>query len=304
MDNQDVVSGQIIVQKQSEVPREHPRKALVRWELDKVYALPYTRRYHPIYEAMGGVPAIREVQFIQNRGCFGGCNFCAIQLHQGRRVTSRSADSIVAEAERMTHEPDFGAIHDIGSPTANFRFPSCREQMLRYVQRQALAPATCSHRGPQRLPENPPPRPGAARRQEGVHPQRHPLDYLMADPDDTFFKELVEYHVSGQLKVAPEHCAPTPSPTWEAAIETFNKFKDKFYELRRREKSSTSCRISCPRPGSTLRMPSIWPNTLQEPYAPRAGAGFLSHARHREHLYVLHRPRPLYFEAGVCGKDR
>ena len=136
MDNQDVVSGQIIVQKQSEkyLVQNIPAKPLVRWELDKVYALPYTRRYHPIYEAMGGVPAIREVQFsiIQNRGCFGGCNFCAIQLHQGRRVTSRSADSIVEEAERMTHEPDFkGYIHDVGGPTANFRFPSCREQMLR-----------------------------------------------------------------------------------------------------------------------------------------------------------------------------
>ena len=138
MDNQDVVSGQIIVQKQSEkyLVQNIPAKPLVRGELDKVYALPYTRRYHPIYESMGGVPAIREVQFsiIQNRGCFGGCNFCAIQLHQGRRVTSRSADSIVEEAERMTHEPDFkGYIHDVGGPTANFRFPSCREQMLRGI---------------------------------------------------------------------------------------------------------------------------------------------------------------------------
>ena len=153
MDNQDVVSGQIIVQKQSEkyLVQNIPAKPLVRWELDKVYALPYTRRYHPIYEAMGGVPAIREVQFsiIQNRGCFGGCNFCAIQLHQGRRVTSRSADSIVEEAERMTHEPDFkGYIHDIGGPTANFRFPSCREQMLRGMcngGKHCLAPTTCSH---------------------------------------------------------------------------------------------------------------------------------------------------------------
>ena len=153
MDNQDVVSGQIIVQKQSEkyLVQNIPAKPLVRWELDQVYALPYTRRYHPIYEDMGGVPAIREVQFsiIQNRGCFGGCNFCAIQLHQGRRVTSRSADSIVAEAERMTHEPDFkGYIHDIGGPTANFRFPSCREQMLRGMcngGKHCLAPQTCSH---------------------------------------------------------------------------------------------------------------------------------------------------------------
>src|SRR5699024_10140141 len=130
MDNQDVVSGQIIVQKQSEryLVQNIPAKPLVRCELDKVHALPYTRRYHPVYESMGAVPAIRQVQFsiIQNRGWLGGCNFCAIRLHQGRRVTSRSADTIVAEAERMTHEPDFkGYIPDVGGPTANFRFPSC-----------------------------------------------------------------------------------------------------------------------------------------------------------------------------------
>ena len=215
MDNQDVVSGNIIVQKQSEkyLVQNIPAKPLVRWELDKVYALPYTRRYHPIYEAMGGVPAIREVQFsiIQNRGCFGGCNFCAIQLHQGRRVTSRSADSIVAEAERMTHEPDFkGYIHDVGGPTANFRFPSCREQMLRGMcsgGKHCLAPTTCSHmivdhsdylKILRRVRELPGVKKVFIR--SGIR-----FDYLMADPDDTFFKELVEYHVSGQLKVAPEH---------------------------------------------------------------------------------------------------
>ena len=115
MDNQDVVSGQIIVQKQSEkyLVQNIPAKPLVRGELDKVYALPYTRRYHPIYESMGGVPAIREVQFsiIQNRGCFGGCNFCAIQLHQGRRVTSRSADSIVAGSRAHDPRAGFQGLH-------------------------------------------------------------------------------------------------------------------------------------------------------------------------------------------------
>ena len=196
MDNQDVVSGNIIVQKQSEkyLVQNIPAKPLVRWELDKVYALPYTRRYHPIYEAMGGVPAIREVQFsiIQNRGCFGGCNFCAIQLHQGRRVTSRSADSIVAEAERMTHEPDFkGYIHDIGGPTANFRFPSCREQMLRGMcngGKHCLAPTTLAYMG------KPP-------------------------------------------------------------IETFNKFKDKFYELSRKagKKQYLVPYLMSSHPGSTLK---------------------------------------------------
>ena len=265
MDNQDVVSGQIIVQKQSEkyLVQNIPAKPLVRGELDKVYALPYTRRYHPIYESMGGVPAIREVQFsiIQNRGCFGGCNFCAIQLHQGRRVTSRSADSIVAEAERMTHEPDFkGYIHDIGGPTANFRFPSCREQMLRGMcngGKHCLAPTTCSHmivdhsdylKILRRVRELPGVKKVFIR--SGIR-----FDYLMADPDDTFFKELVEYHVSGQLKVAPEHCAPnTLAYMGKPPIQTFNKFKDKFYELSRKagKKQYLVPYLMSSHPGSTL----------------------------------------------------
>ena len=235
MDNQDVVSGQIIVQKQSEkyLVQNIPAKPLVRWELDKVYALPYTRRYHPIYEAMGGVPAIREVQFsiIQNRGCFGGCNFCAIQLHQGRRV-----------------------------PTANFRFPSCREQMLRGMcsgGKHCLAPTTCSHmivdhsdylKILRRVRELP----GVKRVfiRSGIR-----FDYLMADPDDTFFKELVEYHVSGQLKVAPEHCAPnTLAYMGKPPIQTFNKFKDKFYELSKKagKKQYLVPYLMSSHPGSTL----------------------------------------------------
>ena len=244
MDNQDVVSGQIIVQKQSEkyLVQNIPAKPLVRWELDKVYALPYTRRYHPIYEAMGGVPAIREVQFsiIQNRGCFGGCNFCAIQLHQGRRVTSRSADSIVAEAERMTHEPDFkGYIHDIGGPTANFRFPSCREQMLRGMcngGKHCLAPTTCSHmivdhsdylKILRRVRELPGVKKVFIR--SGIR-----FDYLMADPSDTFFKELVRYHISGQLKVAPEHVSDQvlrvmgkpPHAVYQQFVEKYKKINE------------------------------------------------------------------------------
>ena len=238
MDNQDVVSGNIIVQKQSEkyLVQNIPAKPLVRWELDKVYALPYTRRYHPIYEAMGGVPAIREVQFsiIQNRGCFGGCNFCAIQLHQGRRVTSRSADSIVAEAERMTHEPDFkGYIHDVGGPTANFRFPSCREQMLRGMcsgGKHCLAPTTCSHmivdhsdylKILRRVRELPGVKKVFIR--SGIR-----FDYVLADPSDVFFKELVRYHISGQLKVAPEHVS-------DAVLEKMGKPKHSVY-LRFAEK--------------------------------------------------------------------
>ena len=210
------------------------------------------------------MPAIREVQFsiIQNRGCFGGCNFCAIQLHQGRRVTSRSADSIVEEAERMTHEPDFkGYIHDVGGPTANFRFPSCREQMLRGMctgGKHCLAPTTCSHmivdhsdylKILRRVRELPGVKKVFIR--SGIR-----FDYLMADPDDTFFKELVEYHVSGQLKVAPEHCAPnTLAYMGKPPIETFNKFKDKFYELSKKagKKQYLVPYLMSSHPGSTLK---------------------------------------------------
>ena len=137
MDQQDCVSGKPVVQKQSEkyLVQNIPSTPLTRRELDEVYAMPFTRRYHPSYEALGGVPAIEEVEFsiIQNRGCYGGCNFCAITMHQGRRVTSRSeASSIVAEAEAMTKAPNFkGYIHDVGGPTANFRPLSCAQQMTK-----------------------------------------------------------------------------------------------------------------------------------------------------------------------------
>ena len=191
-----------------------------------------------------------------------GCNFCAIQLHQGRRVTSRSADSIVAEAEQMTHEPDFkGYIHDIGGPTANFRFPSCGQQMKKGMctgGKHCLAPQACPHlivdhkdylnilRRVRALP-------GVKKVfvRSGIR-----FDYLMADPDDTFFKELVEYHVSGQLKVAPEHCAPnTLAYMGKPPIEVFNKFKDKFYELSKKagKKQYLVPYLMSSHPGSTLK---------------------------------------------------
>ena len=136
MDQQDSVTGQPVVQKQREryLVQNPPAKPLNRLELDKVFDLPFTRRSHPSYDAVGGVPGLEEVEFsiMQNRGCYGGCNFCAIALHQGRRVTSRSADSIVEEGERIAASPGFkGYIHDVGGPTANFRVISCKEQMTR-----------------------------------------------------------------------------------------------------------------------------------------------------------------------------
>ena len=215
MDNQDVVSGQIIVQKQSEkyLVQNIPAKPLVRGELDKVYALPYTRRYHPIYESMGGVPAIREVQFsiIQNRGCFGGCNFCALAFHQGRMVTSRSIESVVEEARLLTEDPQFkGYIHDVGGPSANFRHTSCQKQKKCGMckNRSCLAPEPCpnldaDHSEYTELLRKLRQLPGIKKVfvRSGIR-----YDYMLQDKNRDFFLELVQHHISGQLKVAPEHC--------------------------------------------------------------------------------------------------
>ena len=240
MDNQDSVTGQIIVQKQQSgyLVQNPPAKPLTRRELDRVAALPYTRTWHPSYDALGGVPAIEEVEFsiIHNRGCYGGCNFCAITLHQGRRVTSRSVDSVVEEGELLTKQPGFkGYIHDVGGPTANFRLPSCAKQMTEGMcqgGKKCLAPGPCPHliidhteylnmlRRLRALP-------GVKKVfiRSGIR-----YDYLTWDKDETFFKELVEHHVSGQLKVAPEHCAPnTLKYMGKPPVEVFNKFSKKQY---------------------------------------------------------------------------
>ncbi len=266
MDNQDSVTGQIVVQKQSEkyLVQNPPAVPLTRRELDEVYKLPFTRRYHPSYEALGGVPAIKEVEFsiIQNRGCYGGCNFCAITMHQGRRVTSRSADSIVAEGERIAQQPNFkGYIHDVGGPTANFRLPSCKEQMTKGMcqnGKKCLAPQACSkllvdHSDYlnilRRLRKIPKVKKVFIR--SGIR-----YDYLIRDPDDTFFKELVQHHVSGQLKVAPEHCAPnTLAAMGKPPIEVYNKFSKKFYELTKKagKQQYLVPYLMSSHPGSTLK---------------------------------------------------
>lgn len=192
------------------VVQNPPQKPLTTEEMDAVYALPYENTYHPSYRE--GVPAIAEVQFslVSNRGCFGGCSFCALTFHQGRIVQTRSHASILAEAERMTHHPDFkGYIHDVGGPTANFRQPACEKQLQRGVctNRQCLFPTPCrnlraEHTDYVNLLRE-------LRALDGVKKvfirSGIRFDYLLADPDDTFLRELVEHHVSGQLKVAPEH---------------------------------------------------------------------------------------------------
>lgn len=266
MDNQDVVTGKPVVQKQSEkyLVQNVPATPLTRRELDKVYALPFTRRYHPSYDALGGVPAIEEVEFsiIQNRGCFGGCNFCAITLHQGRRVTSRSADSVVAEAQRITEAENFkGYIHDVGGPTANFRMPSCAKQIKEGMcssEKHCLAPSACNKmivdhseylgilRRIRALP-----RVKKVFIRSGIR-----YDYLIKDKDESFFKELVQHHVSGQLKVAPEHCAPqTLAYMGKPPIEVYNKFSKRFYELTKQagKKQYLVPYLMSSHPGSTLR---------------------------------------------------
>ena len=212
--NTDAFSGRRLVEPYGEhlyVVQNPAAKPLSEEEMDDVYALPYMRNYHPSYEAAGGIPAITEVKFslISNRGCFGGCSFCALTFHQGRIVQTRSHESIVNEAELLTKEPDFkGYIHDVGGPTANFRHPSCEKQMKAGVcpEKQCLFPKPCRNLNAdhsdyisllKKLREIPKVKKVFIR--SGIR-----FDYLLADPGHAFLKELCEYHVSGQLKVAPE----------------------------------------------------------------------------------------------------
>ncbi len=187
-------------------------KPLSEMEMDDVYALPYMNTYHPVYEKDGGVPAIAEIKFSlsSNRGCFGACSFCALTFHQGRIVQSRSIDSLVKEAERMTEEPDFkGYIHDVGGPTANFQQPACKKQLKNGAckNKQCLYPEVCKNMDVdhkkyvellRRLRSIPKVKKVFVR--SGIR-----FDYVMADKNETFLQELLKHHVSGQLRVAPEH---------------------------------------------------------------------------------------------------
>ena len=189
-----------------------PAQPLTQTEMDDVYDLPYTGQYHPMYQKEGGIPALKEIKFslTSNRGCFGSCNFCALTFHQGRILQTRSHESIVREAVRMTEDPEFkGYIHDVGGPTADFRHPSCKKQLTKGVckERQCLFPSPCKnltvdHKDYLQLLRKVRNIPKVKKVfvRSGIR-----FDYLMADPDKTFLNELVKYHVSGQLRVAPEH---------------------------------------------------------------------------------------------------
>ena len=213
--NTDPFSGKRLVEPYSEhlyVVQNPAAKPLSQSEMDRVYSLPYMRTYHPSYEEKGGVPAIEEVKYslISNRGCFGGCSFCALTFHQGRIIQTRSHESLIAEAEKFIWDKDFkGYIHDVGGPTANFRHPSCEKQLEKGVckNRQCLYPTPCKnmkvdHKDYLKLLRKLRQLPNVKKVfiRSGIR-----FDYLMADKDDTFFRELCEHHVSGQLKVAPEH---------------------------------------------------------------------------------------------------
>ena len=194
------------------VVQNPPARPLSQEEMDEIYAYPYEKTYHPSYEKDGGVPAISEVKFslVSNRGCFGGCNFCALTFHQGRIIQTRSHESLINEAKEMTKDPQFkGYIHDVGGPTADFRQPSCEKQLEHGVckNRQCLFPKPCrnlkaDHKDYVSLLRKLRESPGIKKVfiRSGIR-----FDYVMADPDDTFFRELCAFHVSGQLKVAPEH---------------------------------------------------------------------------------------------------
>ena len=239
--NTDSVRGKAIIEYYGDkmLVQNPPMPPLEREELDRVYALPYACDFHPDYDDMGGVPAIAEVKFsvTHNRGCFGACNFCALAFHQGREVRSRSEESVIAEAKRITEMPDFkGYIHDVGGPTANFRYPSCDKQKENGVcpSRKCLAPTPCKHlkvdhkeyahllREIEALPKV-----KKVFVRSGIR-----FDYLIYDNDDSFFRQLVTRHVSGQLKVAPEHCANNALTLMgKPPIEVYEKFKKKYFSL-------------------------------------------------------------------------
>ncbi len=239
--NQDAISGKALVEYYDDkmLVQNPPMPPLERNELDRVYALPYMRDFHPVYQAEGGVPAIEEVKFsiTQNRGCFGGCNFCALAFHQGRTVRSRSKESILAEARLIAKMPDFkGYIHDVGGPTANFREPACEKQLKCGVctERKCLAPTPCknlrvSHTDYVNILAEMEKIPGIKKVfiRSGIR-----FDYLMLDKDETFFKKLVHDHVSGQLKVAPEHCAGQVLDCMgKPHFEVYENFRKRFFEL-------------------------------------------------------------------------
>jgi uncharacterized radical SAM protein YgiQ len=243
-DEQDAISGKTLIQKHSDryLVQNPPALAMSVKEMDRVYALPYERTYHPMYEEAGGIPAIREVEFsvTSHRGCYGGCSFCALNFHQGRVIQNRSQESILNEAKKLTWTPGFkGYIHDIGGPTANFRHIACKKQVKSGVckGKQCLHPDPCKNlvvdhteyldllRKLREIPEV-----KKVFIRSGIR-----YDYLMLDKNDDFFTELCEHHVSGQLKVAPEHVVDRVlDKMGKPGRKVYDRFVKKFYEINKK----------------------------------------------------------------------
>ena len=263
--NMDSVTGKILVEKYGEnryVIQNPPVRPLTTQEMDDVYELPYMNTYHPSYEKDGGVPAIEEIKFslTSNRGCYGGCSFCALAFHQGRVVQARSHESLLKEAKAMTEDKRFkGYIHDVGGPTANFRRPACDRQLEKGVcaNRQCLYPSICKNMTADHKDYV-----GLLRKLRALPKVRKVFirsgirfDYVMADKDDTFLRELCKYHISGQLRVAPEHIS-------DHVLSLMGKPKKEVYDAfcRRFEKINDSLHMDqyvvpyliSSHPGSTL----------------------------------------------------
>lgn len=263
-DEQDAVRGRTLLQRHGKrvLIQNPPAKPLTTEEMDHVYALPYMRTYHPSYEALGGVPAIQEVQFsiIHNRGCFGACNFCALAFHQGRYIQARSHESVIAEAKQIVQMPGFkGYIHDVGGPTANFRFPSCRMQEEHGLckNKRCLFPSACKnleadHTDYLNLLRE-------LRQIEGIKKVfvRSGLryDYMMADHNDAFFRELVEHHISGQLKVAPEHMSDNALYYMgKPSFSVYEQFRERYARINQKlgRKQYLVPYLMSSHPGATL----------------------------------------------------
>ena len=262
---QDSVRGKTLVQQHGDkylvqLPQSPP---LSQKEMDRVYSLNFMRAWHPMYDKDGGIPALEEVKFsiTSSRGCFGSCSFCALTFHQGRVVQSRSHQSILAEAQKLIWDKDFkGYIHDVGGPTANFRAPSCKKQLKSGTcrDRQCLYPSVCPNaevdhsdyvellRKLRALP-----RVKKVFIRSGIR-----YDYLISDKDDTFFYELCEHHVSGQLKVAPEHISDNVLRYMgKPGVKQYEKFCRKFYEINKKlgKEQYLVPYLMSSHPGSTLR---------------------------------------------------
>ncbi|MBQ7895595.1 MAG: YgiQ family radical SAM protein, partial [Oscillospiraceae bacterium] len=240
-----------------------PAMPLATAELDRVAELPYTKQYHPMYESMGGVPGIEEVKFsvIHNRGCFGGCNFCSLAFHQGRMVTCRSHESVIREVTALTKFPDFkGYINDVGGPSANFRQTSCKKQLKcgMCADRRCLAPTPCpnldaDHSDYLSLLRKLRAIPGVKKVfvRSGIR-----YDYMLEDKNQEFFSELVKYHISGQLKVAPEHCIDSVLDYMgKPHIGVYEKFMDKYKRLNNKhcKEQYIVPYLMSSHPGSTLQ---------------------------------------------------